>query len=158
MKEKFEYLCKGNKYTTTIHGINSALLKLAKLQPATDVFCGVRNGLLPEIFWKANEFIVKSGVEFVIMSTTTNRDVAVTYSGAGENNSVSTIIQGQLGMIDRGAELSWLSQYPAEKDIYKRPGALYVHTTVCPCGAVPVQCESSVPDHRAGIAEAAQYC
>jgi hypothetical protein len=42
--------------------INSALLKLAKLQPATDVFRSVTNGLLPEIFWKANEFNVKGGV------------------------------------------------------------------------------------------------
>jgi hypothetical protein len=113
MRNSFHELCMGNRFPTTIHVINSALIKLGKLQEVRKVYRGVSGGLLPDEFWIANEFGVCGGVEFGFMSTTTNPEVAKTYAGEG----VSMVIECQMGMVDRGADLSWLSQYPNEKEI-----------------------------------------
>ena len=58
-----EKLCLGNKYTTTLHIINSAIVKLGKLMPAQKVYRGIAGGLLPDNFWHQNEFNVRGGVE-----------------------------------------------------------------------------------------------
>ena len=47
------------------------------------------------------------------MSTTTNREVAVHYA----RGEAALIFEIQLGLVDRGADLSWLSQYSHEKEI-----------------------------------------
>merc|ERR1719346_2804 len=114
MEENFRKLCLGNKYTTTLHTINSAFLKLSKILPATTVYRGVAGGKLPDKFWDPNEFNVRGGVEFAFMSTTTKQDVAMQYVGG---SSVGTVFEIKLGMVDRGADLSWLSQYPHEAEI-----------------------------------------
>jgi hypothetical protein len=53
------------------------------------------------------------------MSTTTDRDVAVGYAvgtpGIDESRT-PMVFEFEQGMIDRGAELDWLSQYPHEKE------------------------------------------
>ena len=51
------------------------------------------------------------------MSTTTDRTVAISYASTGSGGPVTPVVfQMQMGMIDRGAELSWLSQYPHENE------------------------------------------
>ena len=102
MKKRFKELCCGNMYTTTIHVINSALLKLSKLVVGTSVYRGFKGGVLPRQFWVKSSKNFRGGVEQGFMSTTTNEEVAVFYSGAGENGAVSTVIEAQLGMVDRG--------------------------------------------------------
>jgi len=47
-KQSFDQLCKGNKYTTTLHAINSAIIKMSKLTKAAKVYRGVSGGKLPE--------------------------------------------------------------------------------------------------------------
>jgi hypothetical protein len=42
LKQKSEKLLKGNTYVTTIHGISSCVVKLAKLMEACDIFRGSR--------------------------------------------------------------------------------------------------------------------
>ena len=54
------------------------------------------------------------------MSTTTNREVAFTYA-KGDGGRASTILEIQMGMVDRGADLSRFSQYPHGKDICVPP-------------------------------------
>ena len=39
---------------TTIHVINSAIVKSSKLTKATKVYRGVAGGVLPESFWRPN--------------------------------------------------------------------------------------------------------
>ena len=56
-----------NRYTTTIHGINSAVIKIGKLTKATKVFRGVSGMKLPENFWEPNEYLVRGGVEPAFM-------------------------------------------------------------------------------------------
>ena len=44
------------------------------------------------------------------MSTTLNRDVAFEYASSSKAAGASVVFEIQQGMIDRGADLSWLSQ------------------------------------------------
>ena len=54
-----------NKYTTTLHGINSAIIKLGKLTKADKVHRGIAGMKLPDEFWTPNQFGVRGGVEQV---------------------------------------------------------------------------------------------
>lgn len=51
-----------------LHVINSAVVKLGKLMHAAKVYRGISGRVLPEQFWKANQFGVKGGVESAFMS------------------------------------------------------------------------------------------
>jgi hypothetical protein len=107
-----------NPYTTTLHAINSGIIKLGKLTHATKVYRGVGGMTLPPAFWQKNEFGVMGGCENAFMSTTTNRSVATGYaSGYG----MGLVFEIKQGMIDRGADISWLSFYPHEKEILFGP-------------------------------------
>ena len=63
INEDFKTLCKGNLYTTTIHAINSLIVKASKLTKAARVYRGVGNGLLPQAFWEPNAEGARGGVE-----------------------------------------------------------------------------------------------
>ena len=121
-------LTKGNTYTTTLHCINSVIVKLGKLTKAQKVYRGISGGVLPDEFWTKNKYNVCGGVEFAFTSTTTDREVAVRYASSGK---VGMIFEIQMGIVDRGAELEWLSQYPGEREICFAP------LTVTCCQATP---------------------
>ena len=106
-----------NFYTTTIHVINSCIVKMGKLTKAQPVYRGMSGRIFPEQFWKPNSQGVMGGVEFAFMSTTPDRSVAEQYSQDG----FGIIVEIQQGMIDRGAEIAWLSQYPHEAEILFAP-------------------------------------
>ena len=80
--------------------------------------------VLPTSFWEKNEQGVRGGVEAGFMSTTTSRAVAVGYSGGpeagGEGRAPMVLEMGQ-GMIDRGADIGFLSQYPHEAEVLFPP-------------------------------------
>ena len=111
----FEGLCRGNHYTTTLHAINSVIVKLSKLTIATKVYRGVSGGRLPASFRTPNKFNVRGGIDSAFMSTTINREVAKTY--AASRGGPGIVFSIQQGMVDRGAEIGWLSQYPHEKEV-----------------------------------------
>ena len=98
-----------NKYTTTLHAINSAIIKLGKLTKATKVYRGISGMALPDEFWKPNEFDVRGGIESAFMSTTLQREVAMGYA-AGDRSRMGIVLEVQQGMVNRGADISWLSQ------------------------------------------------
>ena len=104
------YGCKGNKYVTTTHVINSVIVKSSKLTRARKVYRGVAGGVLPESFWRPNKQGVKGGIESAFMSTTFSREVAMHY--ASVPGKPALVFEMVMGMIDRGAELGWISQVP----------------------------------------------
>ena len=75
---------KANLYSTTLHAINSAVVKLSKLTKATKVYRGVAGGTLPQSFQTPNEYNVCGGIEAAFMSTTVMRDVASAYASSSD--------------------------------------------------------------------------
>lgn len=107
-------LTHGNGYATTIHAINSSVIKLSKLTVAGKVWRGIKDATLPKEFWVPNEMGVRGGIEYAFSSTTVDREQAMLYAqgSAHQDGDASTIFEMQMGMVDRGADLTWLSQYP----------------------------------------------
>ena len=75
---------------------------------------------LPKDFMQPNVFGVRGGVEPAFMSTTLERSVAMGYA-AGDGTRTGVVLEARQGMVNRGAELSWLSQYPHEREILFAP-------------------------------------
>ena len=77
-------------------------------------------GVLPENCRVANKFGVRGGVEGAFMSTTTNNEVAAFYAKGGAASlgtkksldQPALLFETQMGLVDRGADISWLSQFP----------------------------------------------
>ena len=101
LKQQFERDCKGNLYATTIHGINSAVIKLSKLQVACPVYRGSTRAVLPAQFWQKDDFGLSGGVEFGFTSTTVERAQALHYA----QGQASLVFESQMGLIDRGADI-----------------------------------------------------
>jgi hypothetical protein len=106
-------------FTTTIHVLNSCILKLSRTQRAQKVYRGTKGGRLPEEFWRLNEHGVRGGIDLGFMSTTLDRDVALNF--ARGSKQLSTVFEIQMGMVDRGADVQWLSQFPGEAEILFAP-------------------------------------
>ena len=81
-----------------------------QLTAACKVYRGVSGGVLPDSFLVPNKYNVRGGIESAFMSTTTDPEVAKHYLREG---GPAMVFEMQMGMIDRGADLSWLSQYAA---------------------------------------------
>jgi hypothetical protein len=64
------------------------------------------------------------------MSTTADRSVAAHYASSG---NAATILELEQGMVDRGAELSWLSQYPYEREVCNLSAHICLRMPVYPC-------------------------
>ena len=77
------------RFTTTLHVLNSGVLKLAKLQPAIEVYRGISGIKLPKSFTEKNELNVRGGVEYGFMSTTTNEAVALTFAKGADAADVA---------------------------------------------------------------------
>lgn len=118
-RQRYEQLCCGNKYTTTLHAINSAVVKLSKLTVACKVYRGMSGGRLPPSLRTRNQYGVRGGVDLAFMSTTVNREVAVQY--AGSSGGAALALELRQGMVDRGADISWISQYPHEREVRASP-------------------------------------
>ena len=109
------------RYATTIHAINSAIVKLSQLTVATPVFRGLAGLRLPEYFFVKNKDNIAGGVEYGFSSTTRNRGTANFYAKVKEHDVASTILETRMGMTDRGADVGFLSQFPHEEEILFAP-------------------------------------
>ncbi|EKX47156.1 hypothetical protein GUITHDRAFT_107067 [Guillardia theta CCMP2712] len=110
-------------YVTTIHMINSGILKLASaspLPPGRKVYRGLSGMRLPECFFVDDASGCRGGVELAFMSTTVNFDVALQYTGS-RDSLLPIIFEISMGQVDRGASLHWLSQYPEENEVLLPP-------------------------------------
>ena len=141
----FKWSLAPTKYATTIHAINSCVIKLSKLTKATSVYRGVAGMRLPPSFFELNEDGVAGGVEvaaeamrpararrlgcrrhlaptpaalrlgppqFGFSSTTCKRGTAEFYAKVGKAEAASTLLEATMGLVDRGADISFGSQFP----------------------------------------------
>jgi len=108
----------GNLFATTIFVLQSAVMKISRvmrLPPGLELFRGL-GGLaeLPDSFETPDEHGCLGYMEWGFLSTTSHRETAVEYSGAGEGKPLPMVIQTRASSIDRGACIKDLSQYPQE--------------------------------------------
>ena len=106
----------GNRYVTTIHCINSAIIKLARASPLEPLVvhrgsCGMR---LPVQFAAKDDLGRQGDVELGIMSCTANKNVALQYAAGGK---MAMLLCFERGAMDNGAPLSALSFYKGEEEI-----------------------------------------
>ena len=67
-------------FVTTLHVLNSAIIKLGRVQPAEKVLRGNQGGVLPAEFWVPNKDNIRGAIELGFMSTTKDRAIAEKYS------------------------------------------------------------------------------
>ena len=119
-------LCHGNRYTNTLHVITAAINKCARVTKASCVY-RAPGGILPKSFWDKDEAGVKGGIELGLMSTSRSKHAAMEYA---KRSPVKLLFEIQQGMCARGADVSWLSMYPAEDEVLFAPCcACEVHNT-----------------------------
>jgi len=112
---------KGNTYTNLIYACNSLIRKFSQISNIPKgrvVYRGLSGVLLPECFEECEEGGGRGGVDFGFLSTTTRMEVAVAYIG---DKGMPVLFKFEVGDMDRGASLSFLSQYPNEEEILIPP-------------------------------------
>ena len=109
-----------NLFSTTIFVLVSAVQKLSRCMriPADMLLYRGMGGLLqlPDSFSHADANGCKGFTEFGFMSTTADRSVAVQYSGVMDGKPQASIMEIHPNSVDRGADVSEFSQYPAERE------------------------------------------
>ena len=109
-------------YVTTIHAINSAIVRLGKLQKPSVVYRGVSGGVLPSSFFTPDEYGVMGGVETSFMSTSLDRRIAEKFANRStDKHKCAMLFHIQMGMVDRGASVGEFSQFPREAEILFAP-------------------------------------
>ena len=74
------------------------------------------------------DFLKSGGTELAPMSTTSDLDVALKYAFRGEFKNLTIFRIRTTNSLERGADISWLSCFPAENEYLYRP-----ITTLIPC-------------------------
>jgi ankyrin repeat protein len=110
----------GNTFATTIFVLVSAVTKVAKctrIPEGTLLYRGL-GGLmdLPDHFFNADENGASGFVDWGFMSTTSDRDVALGYSGIKERRPKAMVMVIETSSVDKGADISLFSQYRNEKE------------------------------------------
>ena len=103
----------GNMYTTTLHTLDVIIRKLARVTEVKPLYRGNGYGAkLPAVFTARDAHGARGGVEIGFMSTTADASVAHEYA-----TDTGVLFEIDQGVVDRGADLSWCSQYPHEKEV-----------------------------------------
>jgi hypothetical protein len=107
---------RGNRYVTTIHGINSAIIKLARASPIHPlvVHRGSAGMRLPLQFAAKDDLGRQGDVEFGFMSCTLHKKVALDYAAGGK---MPMLLSFERGATNNGGPLSPLSFYKGEEEI-----------------------------------------
>jgi WD40 repeat protein len=124
--EKFELFEKGdNQFSTTIFVLVSAVQKLSRftrIPLGTLLYRGLGGKVdLPDIFFQIDDKGCSGYAEWGFLSTTSDRDVALGYSGVKERRPKAMVMVIETSSIDRGADISEFSQYPGEKEFLYLP-------------------------------------
>ena len=112
------------KFVATVHAIYSGLIKLAQIEQLQggNRTCYRGIGLnLPESMLQPDALGFKGGCEVAFMSSARSLKVAVFFLNQQQDDSANNILEIQIGQVDRGASLAWLSQYPEEDEVLFPP-------------------------------------
>ena len=104
-----------------IHAICSGLTKLstvASIPDGRNVFRGLGGMRLHSEFWLEDGNGTKGGCERAFLSTTADMKVATFYLG---DKVLPTMFSIECGALDKGACISWLSQFPEEDEVLMPP-------------------------------------
>jgi hypothetical protein len=105
------------RYVTTIHVVNGAVVKLSKITVSSNlVYRGITQATLPESFTAPNTFGKCGGCEPGFLACTTDKMTAHQYAG-----EEGLLFQIHLTTVDRGADISFISQFPFEKEVLFSP-------------------------------------
>ena len=108
---------KGNTYVNLIFACSSGMRKLSRastLPIGGIVWRGLGGVKLPDAFLQQDEGRGLGGVDFAYLSCTSQLEVAITYL---DGKALPVIFKIQLGDIDRGCPVSFISQYPKEEEL-----------------------------------------
>jgi ankyrin repeat protein len=110
----------GNLYATTIFVLVSAVQKVSRctrIPEGTLLYRGL-GGLidLPDKFHAADEKGRSGYLDWGMMSTSSDRNVALGYSGVKQRRPRAMVMVIEATSVDRGADISEFSQYPGEKE------------------------------------------
>uniref|UniRef100_A0A7S0M388 NAD(P)(+)--arginine ADP-ribosyltransferase n=1 Tax=Cryptomonas curvata TaxID=233186 RepID=A0A7S0M388_9CRYP len=114
--EKFQVV--GNFFSTTIHVLQSAVVKIArntKIPSNLVLYRGLSLNFPPQ-FHKPDENGCRGYAEWGFTSTTANRDIAVMYSGVREGKATATVLQIKTSSVNRAASIESYSQYQQERE------------------------------------------
>ena len=91
---------------TTLHCINSAIVKMSRLAKPQTVYRGIAGRVLPAQFWRGAGH---GGVEFAFMSTTADRTVAMQYAKGSQQSKGARGVRGvgNLPHWSTGSSLRW---------------------------------------------------
>jgi len=110
-------------YRNTMLMLMSGIVKLSQvtaITPDRKTYRGLTGMSLPENFLRRDAFGFRGGVKWGFMSTSSARDLAVQYSTAS-TATLPILFECDVGQVDRGADLKFLSQYPRESEILFPP-------------------------------------
>ncbi len=125
-EDKFAVFRDGdNLFSTTIFVLVSAVQKLSRctrIPLGTQLYRGLGGKMdLPDIFFQTDNTGCSGYAEWGFLSTTSDRDVALGYSGVNERRPKAMVMVIETSSIDRGADISNFSQYPGEKEFLYLP-------------------------------------
>ena len=110
------------RFVTTMHAVNSGLLKLSTLTPCMKVYRGTRGREMPMQLEVADKFASRVGIQLGFMSTTTDMAVAKKYGkDRQKERNLSFVSELEMDSLNRGALIQWLSQYPGEREVLFGP-------------------------------------
>ena len=126
-----------NSFATTIHVLVSAVHKIArtmKIPNGLVLYAGL-GGLmeLPERFWHADARGCKGYVEWGFRSTTSDKAVALQYSGVQQGRPLAMVMEIVTASVDRGACIRDFSQVSPPFNRHHQPRPKCPVSSCVPC-------------------------
>lgn len=109
-----EKLCGRNFYPATLHLVNAALHKLARLGVAGRLYRGLAGGVVPSALWQPNQSGVRGVTEAGVLSCVRTPTAALQHGSRAAGGLQATLLVVREGLGDCAADISWLSEYPDE--------------------------------------------
>jgi hypothetical protein len=93
------------------------IARVMRIPEGTKLYRGL-GGLmeLPDSFFKADPNGCRGFAEWGFLSTTSNKQIALQYSGVREGRPFAMVLEISISSVDRGASIKDFSQYPQVLD------------------------------------------